>query len=147
MEQKERIFNFSAPCTYIEHQEIRVEAGGSLYFGRDLAVEDADAPAAATTTEMQQPTREPAALFTPKAMQLWEKLQAKGLVDEDFQPVGNKTKAAIIADEIAQKLGLEPRWKPFEALWGLTNLRQASYDGAGTTKGGVTRCEVRNALK
>lgn len=33
MEQKERHFHFAAPVTYIEHQEITVQTGGTLNFG------------------------------------------------------------------------------------------------------------------
>lgn len=89
----------------------------------------------------------PAALSSEKAQALLKKAQQAGLLDADFQPVGNKRRAAVIADEMADILGLEPRWKPFEELWGLTNLRQSAYDAAGTSKGGSTRDEVRKALK
>lgn len=89
----------------------------------------------------------PEALRTEMAQALLRKGQAAGLLDADFRPLGNKTKAAIVADEKADKLGLEPRWKPFEELCGITNLRQTLYAAAGTSKGGSTRDAVRTALK
>lgn len=82
-----------------------------------------------------------------EAMALWAKLQEAGFVDDKLQPKGNKTEAAIVADEMAECLGIEPRWQPFEELWGITGLRQKCYKAGGSAKGGVTRENVRKALK
>lgn len=89
----------------------------------------------------------PGPLRTPAAQELLRKAQAAGLLDERLQPVGNKAKAAIIADEMGVRLGLEPRWKPFEELWGVRNLRQACYNAMATERAGTTRIEIRNLLK
>lgn len=141
MEQKERIFNFSAPCTYIEHQEIRVEAGGSLFFGRDLAVEDADAPVAAEARAL------PAQLATPQAQELLKKAQAAGWLDEDLQPVCSQTMAALIAAYISDALAFSPRWKAFEKLWRMSNLCRI-YSKAMEQKASAERMdEIVNILK
>lgn len=89
----------------------------------------------------------PAALSTPAARALLQKVQAAGLLDEAFQPVGSNREAAIIADEISTKLGLSQQWAPFEELWGISNLRQSNYNANGTSKGGEVRDKIRNALK
>lgn len=67
-------------------------------------------------------TRQCDPLHTPKAMELWKRLQDKGLVDENLQPTVSNRKAAIIADELATALNLEPRWRAIEKLWGKSNL-------------------------
>lgn len=89
----------------------------------------------------------PPALSTPAAQELLQKAQAAGWLDERLQYVGTKARAAILADEMAVKLGLEPRWKPFEELWSTTNLRQTCYSAGDTSRGWETRKEVQNLLK
>ena len=115
-----------------------------------LAAEDDEetttTTAPATTTEMQQPTREPAALFTPKAMQLWEKLQAKGLVDEDFQPTISMRKASVIASVMGGQLGLSPLWEPFEALWDAKNMANSFSQAQISKYYGELIKSVMNAL-
>lgn len=69
--------------------------------------------------------REPAALFTPEAMELWQRLQEAGLVDEDYQPLMSMRKASIIASLMGSRLGLVPLWRPFEELWGAKGLSNA----------------------
>ena len=49
----------------------------------------------------------PEELKTAKAMELWKKLQEAGYVDEHFQPTVSRPEAAIIADELAVRLGIE----------------------------------------
>lgn len=69
--------------------------------------------------------REPAALFTPEALELWQRLQEAGLVDEDYQPLMSMRKASIIASLMGSRLGLVPLWRPFEELWGAKDLSNA----------------------
>ncbi|MCR5817914.1 MAG: hypothetical protein K6F89_02285 [Prevotella sp.] len=57
-------------------------------------------------------------LTTDKAMRLWKKLQAAGLIDDHYQPLVSRSKAAMMADAMATHLGIrERRWKVFEDLW------------------------------
>lgn len=77
-----------------------------------------------TTSSLSQELenqREPAVLFTPKAMECWKRLHEKGYVDENYQPKLSKKKRAIIALAMGETLNLNPLWEPFEILWGLTN--------------------------
>lgn len=91
--------------------------------------------------------REPAVLFTPEAMKLWEKLQEAEMIDEDFQPMLSMRKASVIASVMGGRLGLSPLWEPFETLWDAKNLAN-SYSQAqlGKYYGDLTK-DIRNALK
>ena len=79
----------------------------------------------------------PDELATDKAMALWQKAQAKGYVDANYQPLISGTQAALLADEMAKRLGIKEKWKVFEALWNRKYMRsdynlaltqQQSYD-------------------
>lgn len=141
-QQPQNVYN---NCNIFEAGSINVHAGGIVNIGQPLS---SSAPSEEGGLEGATGGQViPPALRTPAAQELLRKAQAAGLLDERFQPIGNKTKAAIIADEIATKLGLEPRWKPFEELWGVTNLRQCCYNAGGTERGGTARIEIRNLLK
>ena len=62
-------------------------------------------------------------LSTPKAMALWKKVQAAGYVDDNFQPLISRTQSALLADAMAEQLGIRKKWKVFEALWNRKNMR------------------------
>ena len=55
--------------------------------------------------------------------ELWQKVRESGLVDERNQPIGPRTEAALLADMIARRLGIENKWKVFEQLWHRNNMR------------------------
>lgn len=59
----------------------------------------------------------PDVLRTPEAMVLWEKAQRAGYVDARYQPLLSRTQAALLADAMAERLGIKEKWKVFEALW------------------------------
>ena len=59
----------------------------------------------------------PEALSTEAAMALWKKAQAAGWVDANYQPLISRTQAALLADAMAERLGIKEKWKTFEALW------------------------------
>ena len=59
----------------------------------------------------------PDVLCTEEAMTLWEKVQRAGYVDENFQPLISRTQSALLADAMAERLGIREKWKVFEALW------------------------------
>ena len=65
----------------------------------------------------------PAVLATPEAMRLWEKTQKAGYVDEHFQPICSRSEAALLADVMAERLGITEKWKLFEAFWNRNNMR------------------------
>ena len=59
----------------------------------------------------------PEALSTEAAMALWRKAQRAGYVDEHYQPLLSRTQAALLADAMAERLGIKEKWKVFEGLW------------------------------
>ena len=50
-------------------------------------------------------------------MVLWEKVQKAGYVDVNYQPLISRTQSALLADTMAERLGIREKWKVFEALW------------------------------
>ena len=79
----------------------------------------------------------PNELATDKAMVLWRKAQQAGYVDEHYQPLLSRTQAALLADAMAERLGIKEKWKVFEGLWNRKYMRsdynlaltqQQSYD-------------------
>lgn len=65
----------------------------------------------------------PPELSTPKAMALWKKAQAVGYVDDNYQPLISRTQSALLADAMAERLGIREKWKVFETLWNRKNMR------------------------
>ena len=75
----------------------------------------------------------PDELATDKAMVLWKKAQQAGYVDENYQPLLSRTQAALLADAMAERLGIKEKWKVFEALWNRKYMR-SDYNLALTRK-------------
>ena len=69
----------------------------------------------------------PNELATDKAMVLWKKAQEAGYVDENFQPQISRTQAALLADTMAERLGIKEKWKMFEGLWNRNNMYNDYY--------------------
>ena len=75
----------------------------------------------------------PDVLRTPEAMALWQKAQRAGYVDEHYQPLLSRTQAALLADAMAERLGIKEKWKVFEGLWNRKYMRN-DYNLALTRK-------------
>ena len=83
-----------------------------------------DTPPAAPVKDTPLPPE----LSTPKAMALWQKAQAKGYVDANYQPLISRTQAALLADEMAKRLAIKDKWKVFEELWNRRNMYRDYHD-------------------
>ena len=70
----------------------------------------------------------PEALATDKAMVLWKKAQKAGWVDDNFQPLISRTQSAVLAFEMAKRLGISDKWKVFERLWNRRNMYRDYHD-------------------
>lgn len=110
---------------------IEVNAGGKLTLVQDKnglwhTVEEA---------EIQEAEYEelPEVLATDKAMALWRKAQQAGYVDEHYQPLISRTQAALLADAMAERLGIKEKWKVFEGFWN-RNYMRSDYNLALTRK-------------
>ena len=69
----------------------------------------------------------PEVLCTEEAMALWKKAQAAGYVDDNFQPLISRTQSALLADAMAERLGIREKWKVFETFWGRKNMYRDYY--------------------
>lgn len=69
-------------------------------------------------------------LATEEAMKYWQRLQKAGFVDADYHlmPGISRKQAMYIAMVFAEKLRMTSIWKPFERLWGKSNLAQEKWD-------------------
>ncbi len=79
----------------------------------------------------------PDVLATDKAMELWQKAMKASYVNEHYQPLISRTQAALLADAMAERLGIKEKWKVFEGFWNRKYMRsdynlaltqQQSYD-------------------
>ena len=69
----------------------------------------------------------PDELATDEAMALWRKAQQAGYVNEHYQPLLSRTQAALLADAMAERLGIREKWKVFETLWNRKNMYNDYY--------------------
>ena len=53
----------------------------------------------------------------------WQQLQDSGLVDANGQPTVSRPEAALLADVLARRLGIDNKWKFFERLWHRNHMR------------------------
>jgi hypothetical protein len=86
-------------------------------------------PAASPTQQAGEPLQEeseseaaeiPEVLTTCPA---WQRLQDSGLVDAHGQPTVSRPEAALLADVLARRLGIDNKWKFFERLWHRNHMR------------------------
>ena len=70
----------------------------------------------------------PELLATEAAMALWKKAQSAGWIDANYQPLISRTQAALLADAMAERLGIKEKWKVFETLWRRRNMYRDYYD-------------------
>ena len=69
----------------------------------------------------------PEVLATEEAMALWKKAQAAGYVDDNYQPLISRTQSALLADAMAERLGIREKWKVFGDLWLRTKMYKDYY--------------------
>ena len=61
-------------------------------------------------------------------MELWKEAQGTEFVDEHYQPKLSRTKAALLADAMAKRLGIRNKWKVFGELWNRKKMYKDYYD-------------------
>ena len=67
-----------------------------------------------------QPSEVPEVLARSK---YWQRVKAAGLVDENNQPTVSRPEAALMAESLAKRIGIDNKWKVFELLWQRNNMR------------------------
>lgn len=78
-----------------------------------------------------------ACLCTEEAGRVWQRLRTAGFIVPDGYALAHgvsNNQAAYIADRMAERLGITPKWKPFQTLWGIKNMAQLAGSWAQTGK-------------
>ena len=103
---------------------------------------------------MEQPKEEnttlpalPEVLSTEDAMVLWEKVLRAGYVDENYQPLISRTQSALLADAIAERLGIHDKWKVFETLWNRKNMYRDYYKALNLLQSLTIQDEIKRMLR
>lgn len=75
--------------------------------------------------ELEKGEQKPAAVIPSVLAEsdLWARVKQAGWVNDDGQPTVSRTEAALIANELAEKLGIAHKWKLFEGMWHRNNMR------------------------
>ena len=107
---------------------INIYAQGSQHVDTQINIK-ASPPTPSPTGEGEHPRggELPEVLRTDEAMVLWRKAQQAGYVDEHYQPLLSRTQSALLADAMAERLGIKEKWKVFEALWNRKNMYKDFY--------------------
>ena len=89
----------------------------------------------------------PEALSTEEAMALWEKVQKVGYVDDTYQPLISRTQSALLADAMAERLGIREKWKVFEALWNRKNMYRDYYKALNLQQSLAFQDEIKKLFR
>ena len=107
--------------------EINIYKSGSQHIDTQVIASPCPPPTGGGNTNGREKGSDrpalPDVLRTEKAMAMWRKVQAVGYVDEDYQPTISRTRAALLADAMAERLGVKEKWKVFETLWNRKYMR------------------------
>ena len=114
-------------CTDKDHQgsPVFIYAPGSQYVDKqfNIGAYHRPLPKGKGVDSAEASKSLPDVLATDKAMALWRKAQRAGYVDEHYQPLLSRTQAALLADAMAERLGIKEKWKVFGDLWKRNNMR------------------------
>ena len=89
----------------------------------------------------------PDVLATDKAMVLWRKAQRAGYVDEHYQPLLSRTQAALLADAMAERLGIKEKWKVFEGFWNRKNMYRDYYKALNLQQSLAFQDEIKKLFR
>ena len=106
------------------HNTIIYVAPGAQYVDKQINIKASPLTPSPTGEGEHPRCRElPEVLATDEAMALWRKAQAAGWIDDNYQPLLSRTQAALLADAMAERLGIKEKWKVFEGLWNRKYMR------------------------
>lgn len=88
----------------------------------------------------------PEVLATPEAMILWKKVQRAGYANANYQPTVSRPEAAVLAYEMAKRLGVEDKWKAFETLWNRRNMYRDYHTAINQKKSLTFRDDLKAVL-
>ena len=96
--------------------------------------------------QKEREPRLPEVLATEEAMEIWKKVQGAGYVDAHYQPLLSRTQSALLADAIAERLGIREKWKTFETLWNRKNMYRDYYQAQDQRKTLFFQDEIKKVL-
>ena len=101
---------------------------GSTVTQQPAASQPVTQPAASPTQQSGEPLQEEseAEAEIPEvltACPVWQQLQDSGLVDANGQPTVSRPEAALMAEALSRRIGIENKWKMFELMWQRNNMR------------------------
>ena len=89
----------------------------------------------------------PDVLATEKAMTLWEKAKVAGWIDANYQPLISRTQAALLADAMAERLGIKEKWKVFETQWNRKNMYRDYYKALNLQQSLAFQDEIKKLFR
>ena len=125
------------------HLQIVYVASGAQHVETQINMGEKTLPSPPCVGREKTTSDLPEVLSTEAAMALWKKAQAAGWVDANYQPLISRTQAALLADAMAERLGIREKWKAFEGLWHRKYMR-SDYNLALTRK---VSLDFQNELK
>ena len=130
------------------HNTIIYVAPGAQYVDKQINIK-ASPLTPSPTGEGEHPRggELPKVLATDEAMVLWRKAQQAGYVDEHYQPLLSRTQSALLADAMAERLGIKEKWKVFEALWNRKNMYKDFYYALNQKQSLVFQDKLKAILK
>ena len=97
--------------------------------------------------QKERDPRLPEVLATEEAMVLWQKVQGAGYVDAHYQPLLSRTQSALLADAIAERLGIREKWKTFETLWNRKNMYRDYYKSLNLQQSLVFQDKIKKTFR
>ena len=80
-------------------------------------------------------------------MILWQKAQQAGYVDDHYQPLLSRTQSALLADAMAERLGIKEKWKVFEGLWNRKNMYRDYYKSLNLQQSLAFQDEIKRLFR
>ena len=106
---------------YVQGSYIDVHDNENVYLNVDKAEVDIKAP---SNLPLEGEASEiPAVLATEMGMRLLDAARKAGWLDEQYHPLISRTMSAVLADHLSALLGIQNKWKVFEAFWKRQNMR------------------------
>ena len=106
---------------YVQGSYIDVHDNENVYLNVDKA--DVDIKAPSNLPLEGEASELPAVLATEKGMRLLDAARKAGWLDEQYNPLISRTMSAVLADYLSALLGIQNKWKVFEAFWQRKNMR------------------------
>jgi len=103
---------------YVQGSYIDVHNNENVYLNVDKAEVDVE-----DQTSDEETSLLPEELATKQATKLLDAARKEGWLDEQYHPLLSRAKSAVLADHIAELLGIHQKWKVFESFWRRNNMR------------------------